>query len=109
MQIGPEHSESQLNHLLPFVCKDTAVLLTGGYLGKSGNEAIATNRAKLIGFGRPFITNPDLPERLMNNIPLTSFADSTGFYGGDENMYTTYKTWTESESENYLKELKASL
>lgn len=108
MQQGPPHRDSMLNALLPFVPKQTAVLLTGGYEADSADEAITTNRAKLIAFGRPFITNPDLVERMRNKLPLNDYSNQTGFYGGDENYYTTHKTWAETNSETYLASLKVA-
>jgi len=45
-------------------------------------------------FGRPFIANPDLPERFRQNAPLNAWDDST-FYGGDEHGYTDYPTLQE--------------
>ena len=43
----------------------------------------------LICFGRPFISNPDLVEKLKNNVPLTP-GDQKTFYGGAEKGYTDY-------------------
>lgn len=52
-------------------------------------EARAQNRADLIAFGRPFISNPDLVERLRRNAPLNAL-DADTLYGGDEHGYTDY-------------------
>jgi N-ethylmaleimide reductase len=43
----------------------------------------------LVSFGRPFISNPDLPERLRLGAPLNEYDPNT-FYGGDEHGYTDY-------------------
>jgi N-ethylmaleimide reductase len=45
--------------------------------------------ADLIGFGRAFIANPDLPHRLEQGLPLAA-ADESTFYGGGEEGYTDY-------------------
>ncbi|MFN3622661.1 MAG: alkene reductase [Hyphomicrobium sp.] len=52
-------------------------------------EARAKNLADLVCFGRPFISNPDLVERLRNGAPLTP-ADPATFYAGEERGYTDY-------------------
>jgi N-ethylmaleimide reductase len=56
--------------------------------------ARAANTADLIAFGRPFIGNPDLVERLRRNAPLT-VADLRTYYGGGERGYTDYPTLEE--------------
>jgi N-ethylmaleimide reductase len=44
-----------------------------------------------VAFGRPFIANPDLVERLRVKAPLNT-ADRTTFYGGGAQGYTDYPT-----------------
>ncbi|NLG58986.1 MAG: alkene reductase, partial [Gammaproteobacteria bacterium] len=51
--------------------------------------------ADLVAFGRPFISNPDLVERLRNGWPLAD-ADPATFYGGGAAGYTDYPTWEEA-------------
>jgi N-ethylmaleimide reductase len=48
----------------------------------------------LICFGRPFISNPDLVERLRRGIPLAPSDDKTHWYGGGAEGYTDYKSAT---------------
>ncbi|MFX5344420.1 alkene reductase, partial [Acinetobacter baumannii] len=43
----------------------------------------------LIAFGKPFISNPDLVERLKLGAPLNDFDKAT-FYGGGAQGYTDY-------------------
>ena len=67
---------------------------------ESAEEArtrISEGRCDLVTFGRPFIANPDLPERFRQNAPLNEWDDST-FYGGDEHGYTDYPTLEELET-----------
>ncbi|WP_435177803.1 alkene reductase [Actinacidiphila sp. bgisy145] len=45
--------------------------------------------ADLISFGRAFLTNPDLVERLRARLPLTEVDESAYYQGGDEG-YLTY-------------------
>ena len=48
----------------------------------------------MIAFGRPFIGNPDLVERLRRNAPLT-VADPRAYYGGGARGYTDFPTLEE--------------
>jgi N-ethylmaleimide reductase len=50
---------------------------------------IETGAADLVSFGRLFIANPDLPERLMLGAQLAT-PDMTKAYGGDSHGYTDY-------------------
>ena len=43
----------------------------------------------MIGFGRPFVANPDLPYRLANNVPLNEHNPDT-LFGGGQKGYTDY-------------------
>lgn len=59
-----------------------------GYDKAMAERAIAEG-ADLVAFGKLFISNPDLVERLRTNAPLNE-ADRKTFYGGDERGYTDY-------------------
>ncbi|WP_158045109.1 alkene reductase [Skermanella pratensis] len=52
-------------------------------------ELRETSEADLVAFGRPFIANPDLVERLRINAPLNE-PDRDTFYGGGAEGYTDY-------------------
>jgi N-ethylmaleimide reductase len=52
-------------------------------------EAVATGSADLVAFGRPFISNPDLVERLRRDAPLAALNQKT-LYGGGAEGYTDY-------------------
>jgi len=65
------------------------LMLAGGYNRESAEQALASGRADIIAFGRPFIANPDLPVRLRGNHPLNS-ADGNTFFGGDAVGYIDY-------------------
>lgn len=47
-----------------------ALLLNGGFDGASGEAAVAEGRADAIVYGKPFIANPDLPERIARGAAL---------------------------------------
>jgi N-ethylmaleimide reductase len=50
---------------------------------------VESGEADAVAFGRWFISNPDLPDRLHRGVALTPYDRST-FYGGDAKGYTDY-------------------
>ncbi|MGK9236989.1 alkene reductase [Inquilinus limosus] len=72
-------------------------LFKGSYVANNGYdrgmaiEAVESGRADLVAFGRPFIANPDLVDRLRLDAPLNT-PDQATFYGGDARGYTDYPT-----------------
>jgi N-ethylmaleimide reductase len=73
------------------------VLITaGGFSGEAAEAAIANGHADAIAFGRIFISNPDLPRRLREGLPLTPYNRAT-FYGGEAAGYTDYPAYGELE------------
>jgi N-ethylmaleimide reductase len=66
-------------------------MLNGAFDGPRARAALSAGEADLIAFGRPFISNPDLPERLRRGGPF-NLPDPTTFYGGDARGYTDYPT-----------------
>ncbi len=65
-----------------------AWMVNNGYTAELASEALALG-ADLIAFGRPFISNPDLPHRLRTGAALTP-GDRSTFYGGGVKGYTDY-------------------
>lgn len=65
------------------------VISAGGYVRDTAETAIAEGRADAIAFGRLFIANPDLPERLRLGAPLNRYHRPI-FYGGGAEGYTDY-------------------
>ena len=51
-----------------------------GYTPESAETAITAGLADLIAFGRPYISNPDLVERITNGWPLAEAADMATWY-----------------------------
>jgi N-ethylmaleimide reductase len=64
-----------------------------GYTRETAEERIAEGSADMISFGRPFITNPDLPERFRNNWPLNPFDDMSFWYTPGSEGYTDYEPY----------------
>jgi N-ethylmaleimide reductase len=65
------------------------LISTGGYVAETARAAVTDARADAIAFGRPFISNPDLPERVRIGATMTRHDRAT-FYGGDHRGYTDY-------------------
>jgi N-ethylmaleimide reductase len=62
----------------------------GGYTKETAETDIESGMCDLVGFGRPFINNPDLVERLEHNQELTQNLKMDLFYSAGENGYTDY-------------------
>lgn len=68
----------------------TGVLISaGGYDRQDALRAVESGVADAVAFGRLFISNPDLPERLQKDAELNKYNRAT-FYGGAEKGYTDY-------------------
>lgn len=61
----------------------------GGYNRDNAIPAVESGLVDAVAFGRLFIANPDLPERLKLNASLNKYNRDT-FYGGAETGYTDY-------------------
>jgi N-ethylmaleimide reductase len=68
------------------------ILYAGRYNAERARRAIEAGWADLIAFGRPFIANPDLPERIANGWPLNPL-DPASMYGGSAVGYTDYPAY----------------
>src|ERR1700730_3962911 len=62
-------------HLRPKFSR--TLIAGGGFAVESAAAIVASGDAALVAFGRHFISNPDLPERLRRNLPLTRYDRST--------------------------------
>ncbi|WP_422506272.1 alkene reductase [Stenotrophomonas sp. GZD-301] len=65
------------------------LIYAGKYTVERAEEALSKGWADLIGFGRPFIANPDLPLRLQQGLPLNA-PDKATFFGGAAEGFTDY-------------------
>ncbi|RAI44884.1 alkene reductase [Rhodoplanes roseus] len=66
-----------------------AYMANNGYTPALAEEAVAAGRVDLVAFGKAFIANPDLVERLRRGAPLNT-PDQATFYGGGAKGYTDY-------------------
>jgi N-ethylmaleimide reductase len=95
MGLTDELHENAVNNLALFRGVFNGPLLSAAaYTPESAALAIEKNHADAIAFGRLFIANPDLVERIKESQPLNAYDRST-FYGGAERGYTDYKTLEE--------------
>jgi N-ethylmaleimide reductase len=69
------------------------LIMSGGYDKERAETDIQYGMANLIAFGRPFINNPDLVERMKNDWPLSTELDMNLFYAADEKGYTDYPVY----------------
>lgn len=69
------------------------LIYAGRYDGPKAEQAIDEGLADMIGFGRPFVANPDLPERLLHGYPFAEHDPNTLFGGGEKGLidYPAYK------------------
>jgi N-ethylmaleimide reductase len=68
---------------------DGPVITAGGYTTKMAVNVLESGPADAVAFGRMFIANPDLPERVRLGAKPNAFDRSTA-YGGGEHGYTDY-------------------
>ncbi|AMV48448.1 alkene reductase [Paraburkholderia caribensis] len=71
------------------------IIYAGRYTPERGVDLLEKNLADMVAFGRPFIANPDLPERIANGWPLNT-VDAATIYGGAEEGFTDYPTYSEA-------------
>jgi N-ethylmaleimide reductase len=81
--------------IAPFDYTSLRKRFSGTYIGNNGydlalaEKVLVANEADLIAFGKLFISNPDLVERLMRGADLNT-PDKATFYGGGAKGYTDY-------------------
>ena len=72
-------------------------IANNSYNRETAIQAIGSGYADVIAFGRPFIGNPDLVERLRQNASLAE-SDPTTYYGDGPRGYTDYPAMPSSLS-----------
>ena len=68
---------------------DGTIMYAGKYTPEKALRVLENGDGDIFGFGRPFIANPDLPERIRHNQSLND-VDPTTMYGGTDKGYTDY-------------------
>jgi N-ethylmaleimide reductase len=76
---------------------DGAWMVNNGYDRQMAIDAVSCGYADLVSFGRLFMANPDLVERLKLNAPLNNLMGQETFYGGGAHGYTDYPTLKQTD------------
>jgi N-ethylmaleimide reductase len=99
------NGDDTLHHGHPTVAADFLrphfsgpIIAAGGFERDSALEAVESGVADLVAFGRHFSSNPDLPDRLKDNLPLTPYVRAA-FWGGDEKNYSDFPTYRQQLAE----------
>jgi N-ethylmaleimide reductase len=74
------------------------LIIAGGFQADSAARWLREGLADLIAFGRRFIANPDLPERIRAGGPFNT-DDPATYYGGGEKGYTDYPSLAQDRGE----------
>ncbi|REL30127.1 alkene reductase [Thalassotalea euphylliae] len=75
------------------------LIYAGRYNGEKAEKAISQGLADMVGFGRPFVANPDLPKRIKHGYPLAAHVPETLFGGGEQGLidYPNYTSQANAE------------
>jgi N-ethylmaleimide reductase len=85
------HENARNNAALFRPVFDGPLISAAAYTPESAAETVGRQHADAVAFGRLFIANPDLVERIKANVPLNA-PDRSTFYGGGVHGYTDYQT-----------------
>ena len=69
------------------------LIAAGGFEPDTAEAIVAAGTLDAVAFGRHFISNPDLPRRIREGLPLAEYDRST-FYTFDRRGYTDYAAFT---------------
>jgi N-ethylmaleimide reductase len=88
-------AEPKMEAILPFIRPrfHGPLMLNGAFDPERAAAAIAGGDGDLVAFGRLYLANPDLPERIRRGGPYNE-PDPATFYGGGAAGYTDYPTLT---------------
>jgi N-ethylmaleimide reductase len=75
------------------------LIVAGGFQADTAEQWLRERSADLIAFGRKFIANPDLPERLRAGGPF-NLDDPTTYYDGGEKGTRTILRWPKTTASN---------
>jgi N-ethylmaleimide reductase len=74
------------------------LIAAGGFDGAEAKAIVDRGDADFVAFARWFSSNPDLPERLRNDWPLTPYRREA-FWGGDERGYSDFPPYRPASAE----------
>jgi 2,4-dienoyl-CoA reductase-like NADH-dependent reductase (Old Yellow Enzyme family) len=72
------------------------LILAGGLTRQTAERLLEDGLIDLAAFGAPFVSNPDLVERLRHDWPITS-TDPAVFYGGTDEGYTDFPVYSSAQ------------
>lgn len=75
----------EFKHAIREAYKGT-IIYAGRYNTEKAAQAINSGLTDMVGFGRPFIANPDLPSRIMNDYPIAAHDPDTLFGGAAKGL-----------------------
>lgn len=81
------------------------LIVAGGLSLEAAEKAVLDGVADLVGFGKAFIANPDLPVRYLNGAQIRE-PESALYYGGDETGYTDYPS---CHDENHFERINSQI
>jgi len=88
------HEQGEPMTLAEFRAEYNGIIMGNcGYTKEMAEERLEAGVADLAAFGRPFITNPDLPERLKHDWPLEPAEDMSLWYTPGPEGYTDYQPY----------------
>ena len=73
------------------------LITAAAYTPETAADALRVGSADAVAFGRAFVANPDLPDRIRSGAALTPFERSTA-YGGGAHGYTDYPALAAAET-----------
>lgn len=91
------HADAVNNAALFRSVFDGPLLSAAAYTPESAALTVGAGKADAIAFGRLFLANPDLVERIKQNAPLNLPVRAT-FYGGSAEGYTDYPFYSRGEN-----------
>jgi len=92
LENAPEYEMSLVNPAKFRALYKGTMIGAGGFSPKAAESALESGFYDCVAFGRWFISNPDLPHRLMNDLPLNRYNRKT-FYTHEEEGYTDYPVY----------------
>lgn len=60
------------------------IMIAGGFTVDTAEEILRAQYVDLVAFGKLYISNPDLVERVKNDSPLADWEEETFYHGGDQ-------------------------
>ncbi|PIL25802.1 hypothetical protein GSI_11552 [Ganoderma sinense ZZ0214-1] len=87
--VNTEMKTGESNAFIREIWLPRPLVSAGGYIRESALR-VAEETGQLIAFGRPYISNPDLPLRLRKDILLAEWEQDTFYTPGESRGYTDY-------------------